>query len=399
MEKNIYNGMQFDKLQMAQIEVGLRDGLEVSWYAKPEFSWGAMQQIRAGLEQGVDVSVYANKNLSAAQMYEIREGLKNGVDVSLYAKVDYWGDQMEMIRKGLEEELDVSFYTDHRFGSDQMFQILDGLRSGIDVSVYADPEFSSTEMGEIKKGLEQGLDAAIYADPRFARVQMEEIRIGLEQGVNAKAYANPKLDAFQMRDIREALKKEMEAIAKGGLSETTAMAEARLLIDMDGTLAKFKTVNTMESLYEEGYFLDLEPMQNVIDAVKLIIQQQPELPVYIISSVLSDSKYAMMEKNKWLDKYLPEISIENRFFPPCGENKLEYAPGGIRINDYLLDDYTQNLNQWEPPAKGIKLLNGINHTNESWQGNMLRYDKEPEELARNIIDIMSKKVQIMDLKP
>ena len=173
----------------------------------------------------------------------------------------------------------------------------------------------------------------------------------------------------------------------------------RLLIDMDGTLAKFQQVDTLETLYEKGYFENLEPITNVVEAVKYLIENHPEIEVFIMSAVLSDSKYAWEEKNLWLDRYLPEIDVEHRIFPACGENKLDYVPDGIRENDVLLDDYTKNLTLWEPPAKGIKLLNGINHTNGTWRGNMLRYDKTPEELARDIVSIMQQGKLIQDVRP
>lgn len=172
----------------------------------------------------------------------------------------------------------------------------------------------------------------------------------------------------------------------------------RLLVDMDGVLTKFKQVDTLEVLYEKGYFLNLEPVDNVINAVKLIKADHPEIEVYILSSVLADSKYALEEKNEWLNQYLPEIDASHRLFPPCGVNKADYVPGGARETDYLLDDYTHNLTAWEPPARGIKLLNGINHTKETWNGNMLRFDKEPRELAANILSVMSGE-RIQDVKP
>jgi len=182
-------------------------------------------------------------------------------------------------------------------------------------------------------------------------------------------------------------------------AEDNGAEDARLLIDMDGTLAKFTPVETLELLYEEGYFRNLEPLQNVVDAIKEIIRTHPEKQIYVMSSVLSDSRYALLEKNEWLDQYLPEVDLEHRIFPPCGENKLDYVPGGIRGTDHLLDDYTHNLVLWEPPAKGIKLLNGINHTKESWSGNMLRYDKPPKELAQNIVDILESGITIKDGRP
>lgn len=173
----------------------------------------------------------------------------------------------------------------------------------------------------------------------------------------------------------------------------------RLLVDMDGTLAVFRSVDCLETLYEEGYFLNLEPNTNVVDAIKIIIREHPEMDVFIMSSVLSDSKYALAEKNAWLDKYLPEIDEEHRIFPPCGENKLDYVPDGVRATDCLLDDYTHNLTLWEPPAKGIKLLNGINHTSGTWKGNMIRYDKTANMIAENIVEIVRDKKMVVEDRP
>lgn len=177
------------------------------------------------------------------------------------------------------------------------------------------------------------------------------------------------------------------------------MEKLRLFVDMDGTLNKFKSVDTLETLYEEGYFRNLRPNEKVLQAVKNIIYIYPEIEVYVMSAVFTDSKYALAEKNEWLDKYLPQIDQEHRIFPPCGKNKLEYVPGGIRPTDHLLDDYTKNLVLWEPPAKGIKLLNGINHTNETWQGSMLRFDKSADLFAEDIVKIMKEKAVIHDTKP
>ena len=173
----------------------------------------------------------------------------------------------------------------------------------------------------------------------------------------------------------------------------------RFFVDIDGVLAKFQQVDTLETLYEKGYFLNLEPVENAINAVKIIKAEHPEIEVFILSSVLSDSEFALQEKNEWLNQYLPEIDMEHRLFPPCGANKASYVPDGIGETDFLWDDYTHNLSAWEPPARGIKLLNGINHTNETWSGNMLRFDKDPRELSENILDIMINGKLIQDLKP
>lgn len=172
----------------------------------------------------------------------------------------------------------------------------------------------------------------------------------------------------------------------------------RLFVDMDGTLAVFKPVDEMETLYEEGYFLNLTPQENVVEAIREIVTKHPEIEVNILSAYLTDSKYALQEKNKWLDKYLPEIDKDHRIFVPCGTDKKEGIREGIRSNDFLLDDYTKNLNEWQPPARGIKLLNGINHTRGTWPYDRLRHDRESKNLASCIVSIMRDGRQILDLK-
>lgn len=172
----------------------------------------------------------------------------------------------------------------------------------------------------------------------------------------------------------------------------------RLFVDMDGTLAVFTPCDTMETLLEKGYFENLAPMQSVVDAVK-ILHQHPDIEVYTLSAYLSDSQYAVDEKMAWLDKHLPQVPNERRIFLPCGVDKTTAVPGGIRPDDFLMDDYTKNLNEWEPPARGIKLLNGINHTNGTWEHDRISFDKPADEIAQNVYDVMKGNVRMLDEKP
>lgn len=172
----------------------------------------------------------------------------------------------------------------------------------------------------------------------------------------------------------------------------------RLFVDMDGTLAVFHPLNRIETLYQEGYFLNLEPMGGVLAAVKQINAQNPNIEVFVLSAYLSDSQYACTEKSLWLDKYLPGVTPERRILVPFGRNKSEHIKGGLQSGDFLLDDYTNNLTSWNP-AQGIKLLNGINHTHGTWQGNRIRCDKAPSILARDIVRIVELGESIRDDKP
>lgn len=166
-------------------------------------------------------------------------------------------------------------------------------------------------------------------------------------------------------------------------------AEKRLFVDMDGTLAVYKSCNTLEKLYEKGYFADLEPMDNVLEGIRVYKAEHPDVEVFILSAYLSDSKYALQEKNEWLDYYLPEIDQTHRIYPECGQDKSAYIPGGVRENDCLLDDYSVNLFQWERAGgKGIKLMNGINGTKGKWRGEKVSADKNPEKIGKEIWRIM-----------
>ena len=187
--------------------------------------------------------------------------------------------------------------------------------------------------------------------------------------------------------MTEAGKAETETILKTIYNGVHITDRQRLFVDMDGTLAEFKTVDTLETLYEKDYFLHLKPNENVLGAIKQLIADN-DFDVYILSAYLTDSRYALEEKNAWLDKYLPELPQEKRLFVPCGTDKSVAVPGLIRPDDYLLDDYTNNLSEWEPPAKGIKLINGINHTNGTWQGDKIQFTHAPEELSSMISDVM-----------
>lgn len=155
----------------------------------------------------------------------------------------------------------------------------------------------------------------------------------------------------------------------------------RLFVDMDGTLAEFKVIDTFEKLLEENYFFNLRPNWSVVEAIKLFKVLHPDIEVFILSAYLTESDYALKEKNMWLDKYFGEIDQEHRIFVPCGESKAAAIKGGISQTDFLLDDYTINLNEWEPPAKGIKLLNSINGTKGTWKKNRISYDREPADIA------------------
>lgn len=155
--------------------------------------------------------------------------------------------------------------------------------------------------------------------------------------------------------------------------------KTRIFIDMDGTLAEWRDIKSNSELYEKGYYESLKPNNFLLEEVKNLIKEGKD--IYILSSFLSDSNYALKEKNLWLNKYLPELPIQKRIFVPYGDVKYKYLPINITAFDYLVDDHTKNLLDWKDAGgTGIKFLNGINHIKGVWQGLLLRED---EDISKN----------------
>lgn len=140
----------------------------------------------------------------------------------------------------------------------------------------------------------------------------------------------------------------------------------RLFIDMDGTLARFHDeAMYIERMYEEGFSKKLNPFTNMVEGIKEFIKMQPRVEVYIISSAIA-SPYCEIEKNLWLDKYIPEIPFGNRLYPAIGMSKAEYIreKTGVSVGqeDYLLDDYNKGLFDFQRAGgKAIKCHNNVNH--------------------------------------
>ncbi len=144
----------------------------------------------------------------------------------------------------------------------------------------------------------------------------------------------------------------------------------RFFVDMDGTMATWGHIDTFEDLLQKGYYRNLPPYENVVNAVKLLLSY--EVPVYSLSAYLTESPYALAEKKEWLDKFVPEIPVERRLFCPCGVEKsdcVSQKTGSFGADDFLLDDYSLNLHSWKAAGGiGIKLMNGINGTKGTWKG-------------------------------
>lgn len=146
----------------------------------------------------------------------------------------------------------------------------------------------------------------------------------------------------------------------------------KLFVDMDGTLAEWRTGIREEELYEKGYFLNLKPYKTCLETIKKCKKKGYE--IFILTAYLTP--HAKAEKQRWLDTYLPFVPAKNRLFVPYGQNKARYVEAvlgrAIRQDDVLLDDHSPNLIHWvNAGGFGVKALNGINGTGGKWQGSRI----------------------------
>lgn len=151
----------------------------------------------------------------------------------------------------------------------------------------------------------------------------------------------------------------------------------KIFLDLDGTLARFNVRNALERFDKEvGFFANLLAYKGIEIVNELAKTNQ----LFIISA--SPNEQADKDKMIWLEKYLPNISVENITLCRLGQNKAQIIQDkyNITINEecYLLDDYTKNLNEWENfGGKGIKRITFVSdNSRKLWKGLTLTHLKE-----------------------
>lgn len=171
--------------------------------------------------------------------------------------------------------------------------------------------------------------------------------------------------------------------------QTPQSTTTRVFVDMDGCLAVFKPATKFEDLFEKNYFRNLAKHENIVETVRMLTQDS-KFDVYILSSVLKESRYAKQEKTDWIHEHLPEIKEEKIVFSECNKSKVAFVPGGIKETDILLDDYNKNLKEWSlAGAKPVKVVNGINDKNHSWTGVRIYFQSPVSESLNTINNVVN----------
>lgn len=171
--------------------------------------------------------------------------------------------------------------------------------------------------------------------------------------------------------------------------------EFTIAVDLDGTAFVFRQMNEeykdangitkhfhMEDLYDEGYFANLPPQQNVCDAVKQL--EKEGFHVIILSAYLPDSEYAAKEKAESVRKHISATMPV--YLVPCGHKKCDFIlDNGTPV--LILDDYSKNCFDFDrksPVFGAVKCRNKINGTFGTWTGPSIAIDMAPHKIASEI---------------
>ena len=151
-----------------------------------------------------------------------------------------------------------------------------------------------------------------------------------------------------------------------------------IYVDMDGVLAKWDTSASVEDTHKKGYFERREPEEKMVSLVKTL--RKLGIHVCILSAAYPNG-YAVAEKSDWLDRFFDKTL--DRIFVPYGGNKADYICGNSE--DILIDDYSENLRQWESSgSKAVKLYNGINGTKGTWRGKSINLAMSVAEMIASL---------------
>ena len=162
-------------------------GVDDLKYYSDKYTYDKLEEIKLGLVRKVDVSVYDDPKFPTACMRELREMLENGYDVKPYANAQLTVHQLRELRQGVSNGFDISKYAIEEYRPAQLREIVKGLNDDLDVSKYDDYRFTSEQMQCIRKGLNDRLDVSIYANYEINVTHMRRVYNMLSAFKSAKS--------------------------------------------------------------------------------------------------------------------------------------------------------------------------------------------------------------------
>ena len=272
VDVSIYAKPEFLAIQMHEIRIGLVEQIPVSYYADIRYDWFQMEEIRKGLEMSLDVSKYADPNISFDRMRQIRKGLEAGIELSDKKNLD--AGVLKQLRKATLEHIDLSAYINRKFDEDQLRQLRKAKKNGVDIDPYINADFRGISIREIRLGLEHHVDVSVYASREYTWQQMREIRLGMEKRLDVGQYKNVLYSWQQMREIRYGLEEGIDVSYYSSFMYTAKTMRERRLDLLEKTKMP---IDAGEALKMQFSCFDMLLNQSGMEAI--VILYNPGQPV------------------------------------------------------------------------------------------------------------------------
>ena len=146
----------------------------------------------------------------------------------------------------------------------------------------------------------------------------------------------------------------------------TSKSPVRSADDIDETALSYAEIKMLAT------GIDLKPFENAVYAIEQLVNDSTA-EIFILSATVNSC--SLDEKQKWLDRYLPNIDKEHRIFTSLNVPKSEAIGHRLTDKDILIDDYNKNLLEWQKAGgTSVKAKNNINHKGlhgELWKGELI----------------------------
>lgn len=135
-----FEGMKFNGEQAYQLDLGIYEGIDVSFYKNPNFDELQMEQIRTGLKEGLNVNFYAYTECDVLNMIKMRKVLKivkkQNIDISKYQFENLTPFEVFAVAFCTREGLNMDKYLKKGYSYNQIICIVRCLKSGVNLNDF-----------------------------------------------------------------------------------------------------------------------------------------------------------------------------------------------------------------------------------------------------------------------